>query len=259
MSQHRTLPEVEAYSRLAGIYDEIVVDPCFPGWADFLDRLWGGEERGVHRVLDVCCGTGLLAAELIGRGYHVKGIDASPAMLARAHRLLGPDAELERVVLPELSVDGVFDAAVSTFDGLNYLDLPAFQQSLAAIARQLRPQGWLVFDLHTDAMLRLAASLPSVAGERDGTAFTIHYQVDQSARTCDAHIEVTRSADGEPFSEHHRQFFHSDEEVRSALADAGFGLVAVTEEYTDAPVTPDTLRATWTAKRLAPDGAARAQ
>ncbi|MFZ0528927.1 MAG: methyltransferase domain-containing protein [Propionicimonas sp.] len=246
---------MEAYSRLAGVYDEIVVDPCFPVWAGFLDGLWHRDHERVHRVLDVCCGTGLLAAELTARGYRVTGIDASTQMLDRARALLGPDADLERVVLPDLPVTGIFDAAVSTFDGLNYLELPAFRQTLVALATKLRPGGWLVFDLHTDAMLQLALRTPTVAGEQDGTSFVIENLVDPLARTCDARIEVTPSAGGEPYTELHRQYFHSADEVRSALADAGFELVSVTTEYTDVPVDDDTLRATWTARR--PQGAGR--
>ena len=59
------MSQVDAYSRLAGVYDEIVVDPCFSSWATFLDGLWRGDAEGVERILDVCCGTGLLAEELI--------------------------------------------------------------------------------------------------------------------------------------------------------------------------------------------------
>jgi SAM-dependent methyltransferase len=243
--------EVEAYSGLAEIYDEIVVDPCFPEWADFLATVWRTDGQGVHRVLDVCCGTGLLAAQLIGRGFRVKGVDASESMLARARQLLGPRADLQQLVLPDLPVEGVFDAAVSTFDGLNYLILPDFRQTIAAIAGVLRPGGWLVFDLHTDAMLRLAMQTPLIAGERDGTSYVIHYDVDPLGRTCDATIDVIRASDGEPFTEHHRQYFHSEAEVRSALSGAGLEVVCVTTEYTDAPVAEATLRATWTARRPA--------
>ncbi len=241
--------QVEAYSRLAGVYDEIVVDPCFPSWAEWLDRRWRTD--GVHRILDVCCGTGLMADQLVARGYAVTGVDASEAMLARARTLLGPGVDLVRATLPSLPIDGVYDAAVSTFDGLNYLDPADFRLSLVAIAARLRPGGWLTFDLHTDAMLAMALANPVIEGDEHGHAYVIRSFVDVEARTCDAWIDVLRARDGDPYTEHHRQYFHSDGEVRSALQEAGFELIAVTDEYTDRPVDPATLRASWTARRTA--------
>ena len=141
---------VEAYSRLAGIYDEIVIDPCHGRWASFLDALWSADPEGVRTVLDVCCGTGLLAQELIARGYRVVGVDASEAMLDVARERLGPDVVLGRMTLPGLTVEGVFDAAVCTFDGLNYLTPEELRRTMGEVAVHLRPGGWLVFDLHTD-------------------------------------------------------------------------------------------------------------
>jgi len=37
---------VEAYSRLAGVYDEIVIDPCHGRWAAFLHELWRSDPDG---------------------------------------------------------------------------------------------------------------------------------------------------------------------------------------------------------------------
>jgi SAM-dependent methyltransferase len=188
-----------------------------------------------------------MAAELLERGYEPVGIDASEAMLERARRLLGPRSDLSRQTLPDLRVDGIFDAAISTFDGLNYLTLPAFRETLRRIATSLRHGGWLVFDLHTDAMLAMAEANPILAGDADGNAYVITNVVDTSARTCDARIQVSR--DGTSFSERHLQYFHADIDVRSALADSGFTLVTVAHEYTDVPATASTLRATWVARR----------
>ena len=84
------MTQVEPYSRLAGVYDEIVIDPCHDRWASFLHELWSTDPQGVRSVLDLCCGTGLLAGELIARGYRVAGVDAADAMLALARKRLGP-------------------------------------------------------------------------------------------------------------------------------------------------------------------------
>jgi predicted TPR repeat methyltransferase len=243
--------QVEAYSRLAGLYDEIVIDPCHDRWASYLHELWSADADGVRLVLDVCCGTGLLAGELIARGYTVVGVDASEAMLALARERLGPDAELSRMTLPDLTVDGVFDAAVCTFDGLNYLAPDELRLTMAAVADRLRPSGWLVFDLHTDAMMDFTIANAIVAGESAGNDFVISSVVDPGTRTCDTKFVLTRSRDGEPFLERHRQYFHADADVRASLHDAGFTVTAVSEEYTHEPVDASTLRATWTARRLA--------
>jgi SAM-dependent methyltransferase len=249
---------VEAYSRLAGVYDEVVIDPCHGTWASFLHELWSADPQGVRSVLDLCCGTGLLARELIERGYRLVGVDASEAMLARARRRLGARVALRRAVLPDLRVQGVFDAAVCTFDGLNYLSPDGLRGTLAATARRIRPDGWLVFDLHTDAMMEFTIANPVVAGESDGNQFVIRSVVDREARTCDSTIEFTHPRDGDPFSEQHRQFFHEDADVRRALHDAGFTVTALAAEYTHELVDPSTMRATWTARRLPADGSTNA-
>ena len=134
--------EVDAYSRLAGIYDEIVVDPASP-LACFLHELWQPDEAGVNAVMDARRGTGLMAQQLVARGYRVVGVDGSAMMLCRARRLLGPTAVLIHQTLPDLTVEGVFDAAISTFDGLNHLTPAQLHATLAAISRRLRGGGWL--------------------------------------------------------------------------------------------------------------------
>jgi predicted TPR repeat methyltransferase len=233
---------VEAYSRLAGVYDEIVVDPCHGRWAAFLDDLWEG---GVRTVLDLCCGTGLLAVELAGLGYRVTGVDSSESMLELARRRLGDDSPLVRAALPSLPVDGPFDAAVSTFDGFNYLPPDDLRRTLVALAGRLGPGGWLVFDLHTDAMMAFTVENPVVAGESAGNGFVIESAVDPAARTCDTTIEVVRPREGEPFSERHRQYFHADADVRAMLESAGFALIGVCDEYSSRPLDAGSLRATW--------------
>ncbi|MGE5273165.1 MAG: class I SAM-dependent DNA methyltransferase [Verrucomicrobiota bacterium] len=239
---------LEAYTQLAGVYDEIVVDPCHGAWAAFLDGLFAADEEGVTDVLDVCSGTGLLAAELAARGYRVTGVDASEAMLARARRLLGPDVPLIHAALPDLPVETTFDAATCTLDGFTYLPPETLRPTAEALARVLRPAGWLVFDVHTDAMMALTSSRPVVSGEKEGHRFVIRAAVDPGARRCDTRIHVTPEGTASPFSECHRQYFHRAADIRSALVDSGFEVIAVRDEYSDRPADESTLSATWIAR-----------
>lgn len=243
------MPSAVAYTSLAGVYDELVVDPCFALWANFYDDLWQWDAAGVQTVLDVCCGTGLMTFELAQRGLRVVGVDGSADMLQRARVLLGDDVELHQAWLPDLAVDSVFDAVISTFDGLNYVESEVFAESVAAAARRLRPGGWFVFDLHTDAMMRLAQANPVLTGHTEVGDFVLTTTVDVEARSCRSAIEVSTTS-GETVAEVHEQFFHSDAVVHSALAQAGFVAVAVFDEYTHRAVDPaTTLRATWVARR----------
>jgi hypothetical protein len=60
-------------------------------------------------------------------------------MLDRARRRLRPETPLVERRLPDLSIDGVLDAAFSTFDGLNYLTPEELRITVAGGANRLRP------------------------------------------------------------------------------------------------------------------------
>lgn len=202
------------------------------------------------RVLDVCCGTGLMTTELAGRGLDVVGVDASPAMLGIARDRLGSSADLVECVLPDLPVDGLFDAAISTLDGLNYLDPDDLRATFEAIADVLRPRGWFVFDVHTDATLTFLLDRPVIAGQQDGASFTLTTAV--TGRTCSTTIDFAAPDPARSFTETHIQHIHSADDIRTALAATGFVDVAVLDEYTDDPAGEQTLRATWVARHGGP-------
>lgn len=114
----------------------------------------GGLSAGA-RVLDVGCGSGVLARKLFDEGFAVLGVDASPAMieLARDH---APGADFEVVRLPTGLATGIngalpaADAVVSTGHVLNYLDTRSdVAQALGELARAVRPGGVIAIDLMT--------------------------------------------------------------------------------------------------------------
>lgn len=100
------------------------------------------------QVLDVGCGSGLLARNLIAAGYSVHGVDASPAMIELAHAH-APGATFDVVRLPARLP--LADGVVSTGHVLNYLDSREdITRSLEALAQATRPGGVLALDLMTE-------------------------------------------------------------------------------------------------------------
>jgi demethylmenaquinone methyltransferase / 2-methoxy-6-polyprenyl-1,4-benzoquinol methylase len=135
----RTAHARELFAPLGPTYDRMGAVLSLgqdPLWRRYLaSRL--PQDRG--HVLDVATGTGLVAAQLLRRGFRVTGVDQSAEMLEIARRSLGG-----RVELVEASADAIPFPA-DTFDHLTftyllrYVDDPG--TTLAELARVVRPGG----------------------------------------------------------------------------------------------------------------------
>lgn len=100
-----------------------------------------------QRVLDVGCGPGLYAGELVSRGASVVGLDQSPEMVRLARRRVGA-AEFRVQDLAEplgWADDASFDLAVMALV-IHHVDDRV--GALREICRVLRPRGRLVISTH---------------------------------------------------------------------------------------------------------------
>jgi ubiquinone/menaquinone biosynthesis C-methylase UbiE len=125
----------------ADVYDEFFVPALFRQWAPRMAdaaRLASGQ-----RVLDVACGTGVLAREAARRvapGGAVTGLDRSEGMLAVAGRQ-APEVTWKLGMAEALPFPGSsFDAVVSQFGLMFFEDRT---QALREMRRVLRPGGRL--------------------------------------------------------------------------------------------------------------------
>ena len=125
----------------AEIYEEFFVPALFQQWAPIVADAAG--IKAGHRVLDVACGTGVLAREAAGRvaaGGSITGLDRNEGMLAMARRI-APAVEWKAGHAEQLPFpDAGFDAVVSQF-GLMFFDDRA--QALREMRRVLKPGGRL--------------------------------------------------------------------------------------------------------------------
>jgi SAM-dependent methyltransferase len=159
--------ELPAEIAAATAYEELFVPALFAEWAPRV--LDAARVRLGQRVLDVACGTGILAREAasrVGAGGSVTGLDPGAGLLAVAGRL-APAVEWRQGTAESLPFpDRSFDAVVSQFGLMFFRDRPA---ALREMLRVLAPGGRLavaVWDSldHTPAYASEVALLERIAG-----------------------------------------------------------------------------------------------
>ena len=206
-------------------------------FADLYDRNWGFFASGVRptldrlglnelpdgaTVIDLCCGTGHLAASLSDR-FRVLGIDGSAAMIARA-RANAPRAEFIVDDARGFRVDQPAQAVVCTFDSLNHLmSLDDLEQAFRCVRAALIDGGAFIFDLNMERGYEERWSDGSLATDVD--RIEIRGEWDPESRIAAVTIEAeTTTPDGEATAVSVRltQRCYDHEDVVNALHTSGF-------------------------------------
>lgn len=168
------LEDTRAVRSPAEVYEELFVPALFQQWGGMVAG--AAEVRPGQRVLDVACGTGVLAcaaAALVGSAGAVTGLDASEEMLEVARRKSARvewiSGRAESLPFPDAS----FDRVVSQFGFMFFQDRPA---ALREMMRVLRPGGRLALAVcdaldHSPGYAVLAELLNRLFGHAVADAF----------------------------------------------------------------------------------------
>lgn len=222
MVYHSQSRSVDSYDELAWFYDRHWSGHYHPWAIEVLDSaLLDGLPIG-SRVLDLCCGNGVIAGALSERGYRVVGLDASPKMLDRAKRN-APGAEFVCADARAFAFEQRFDAAFSTFDSLNHiLTAEDLLSAFRNVRRCLKPGARFVFDVNLEGAYTVGWN-ESCASVDDEHACFIRGRYDRSIRLAETMITLFRNGKAWTRTDitlHQR--FYPDNELLTLLRGAGF-------------------------------------
>ncbi len=138
----------------------------YESFSRIYDRYWG--ERSISflplvrehllslvpfgvRILDLCCGTGQVAAILQGDGFSVTGVDASNSMLRMARKRVPKEAFIHCDVRC-FRQENSFNGAICLYDSLNHImSIDDLKAVFCNVLHSLVRGGRFGFDLNTES------------------------------------------------------------------------------------------------------------
>jgi SAM-dependent methyltransferase len=225
--------------RLVALYDSL--NPFGADTAFYLELA-----QSAGHIVDLGCGTGLLARELAQRGYRVTGIDPSPQMLQIArHRPEGKRVtwiEGDAGVLPFV---GHADLVVMTGHVAQiFLDDAAFLATLKAIRRVLRPGGRIAFESRNPAARawqdwtpeRSRRRVEDAQGAQSAEIWQERHDTPDPAETGRVAFTTFYRFDDTTLEAHSELRFRTQQELTALLNQAGFTHIDWYGDWNRAPV-----------------------
>lgn len=184
-----------SYETFAFIYDEVMDDSLYQKWLDFSKQYLKNEKK---TILELACGTGILAVDLAREGFHVTALDLSEEMLTIASdRAIEKNASIQFVQgnMMDLSELGQYDAVTCFSDSLCYMkNQQEIQQVFDEVYQALHEKGVFLFDVHSVYQM-----------EKIFPEYSYHYQTEEFAFLWDSYEGEKKYS-----IEHYLTFFVQD-------------------------------------------------
>ena len=218
------------YSLLARYYDQLTRGaPRMNRLAR--EKVLGRIRSRARTVCDLGCGTGTAAIELARRGHTVYALDFSPEMVRLAQRKvrrlpprLRSRLTVRRADMRSFRLPQPVDLVLSQFNPVNHMPRKSdLAHACRAVARNLRPGGWFLFDINTR---RTYEQIYSMTRWEEKPGFCVIYHGRFLPKRDKARLDlewfIRNGAAWRRYRERIEDTCWSDAEIRRALRRAGF-------------------------------------
>jgi SAM-dependent methyltransferase len=199
------------------------------GASDLIKHLLENKEPASQVIVDLGCGSGILAKELSEQGYTVLGVDISKQMLDIAKRK-APKAAFIQASLFDFSIP-VCNVVCAIGEPINYVfgnknDYDSVRDLFQHIFNQLKPGGYFIFDLLTTE----ADKMPTKkVVEKEEMTMIVQISVDIATSVLTRNmIFFTKESDFYiKHKEIHQQQLFERTKIKDILNELGFKVVVV--------------------------------
>ncbi|WP_199698573.1 class I SAM-dependent methyltransferase [Deinococcus cavernae] len=212
-------------------------------------------DLNARQIIDLGCGTGVLARRLADAGHQVWGIEPAPEMLAYAQKQPGAG----RVVWLNADAGGLgdwqADLAVMTGNVAQvFLEDDAWLATLRHLHAALRPGGWVAFESRNPLAREWEEWTPEKTREVTPTAYgpleTWLEVLDVSGGRVHMRGRNIFQTTGEHLDVHSTLRFRTFDEITASLGQAGFRVQDVYGDWQRTPFTPPRRLMAFVAQRV---------
>ena len=223
-----------SFGPVAAHYDLLMSHVPYDLWVDYYELLLAQLGQRPVKVLDVCCGTGIVAELLDQKGYQVTGFDISEQMILEARRKSAQTHNNVRYHVAdaaELDLNESFEGAYSFFDSLNYIIEPdRLALAIRQTAKHLELGASFVFDVNT--AYAFEKNMFDQSEDSPSSEIRYHWVGDYNAKTRLITVDMQFERDGVQFNEVHVQRAYETDQLVDFLEEAGFGQIRIFDSYT---------------------------
>lgn len=225
------------YSQFSQFYDALMEDVDYQSRTEYILSLFEKYDKKPTLLLDLACGTGSFSVEFAKQDISVIGVDMSPEMLSVAMEK-SKQQELDVLYLcqnaAELDLYGTVDGAVCCMDSLNHIiDYDDICEIFKKVSLFLEEGRLFIFDVNTPYKHKNILGDNTFVIEQDNIFCVWDNSYDEESAVTSINLDFFVSDEQENYkrySDYIEERAYSDSELKSALAAAGFEVLAVLGE-----------------------------
>ena len=241
-----------AFSKIAHYYD-IYSGALYEEYRDFIVGLLKKQNAPkVTDILDLGCGTGKLTGMLSRCGYGMIGVDSSGDMLAEA-KSNHKDILFLQQDMREFELYGTVQAAICTYDGLNYLQSTAdLEKVFFLLHNYLEKDCLFIFDVNTLYKYQKVLAQNAFVYENGDDMLIWQNYYNEKTKKCDFYLTLfEETGDGKYVrsDEFQRQKYFSHETIKKTAKKCGFDIISVYGGTDGSPLGENSEKAFYVIKR----------